>query len=61
MLLGMPAAAKLQPGDAGSSCTYLGIGSKVLEKAITAYFAKKGETIVATNLRAFRLGAELTD
>lgn len=45
----------------GAAAPYLGIGNKVLEKAITTYFAKKGETIVATNLRAFRLGAELTD
>ena len=41
----------------GAAAPYLGIESKVLEKAITAYFAKKGENIVATNLRAFRLGA----
>ena len=41
----------------GAAAPYLGIGNKVLEKAITAYFAKKGENIVATNLRAFRLGA----
>ena len=42
----------------GAAAPYLGIESKMLEKAITAYFANKGETIVATNLRAFRLGAE---
>lgn len=41
----------------GAAAPYLGIGNKVLEKAITTYFAKKGENIVATNLRAFRLGA----
>lgn len=41
----------------GAAAPYLGIESKMLEKAITAYFAKKGENIVATNLRAFRLGA----
>lgn len=42
----------------GAAAPYLGIESKVLEKAITAYFEKKGESIVATNLKAFRLGAE---
>lgn len=42
----------------GAAAPYLGIESKMLEKAITTYFANKGESIVATNLKAFRLGSE---
>jgi len=41
----------------GAAFPYLGIDNHELEKAITTYFAPKGENIVATNLKAFRLGA----
>ncbi len=41
----------------GAASPCLDIDSNVLEKAIATYFAPKGENIVATNLKAFRLGA----
>ena len=41
----------------GAASPCLGIDNHELEKAITTYFAPKGENIVATNLKAFRLGA----
>lgn len=42
----------------GVASPLLGIEESVLERAITTYFAPKGENIVATNLKAFRLGAD---
>jgi len=64
-------AAKSIAREAGSSKTYnvamlgaaspfLGIDSEELEKAIGVFFARKGETIVTTNLKAFRLGKNNT-
>lgn len=42
----------------GAASPYLGIDTEELEKAIEMFFAKKGETIVKMNMKAFRLGKE---
>jgi len=60
-------AAKSIAREAGSSKTYnvamlgaaspfLDIDADELEKAISMFFARKGEAIVTMNLKAFRLG-----
>ncbi len=41
----------------GAASPWLEIDNHELEKAITTFFAPKGEAVVATNLKAFRLGA----
>ncbi len=64
-------AAKSIAREAGSSKTYnvamlgaaspfLGIDAEELEKAIGVFFARKGETILTMNLKAFRLGKNNT-
>ncbi len=42
----------------GAASPFIGIDSEELEKAIEVYFEKKGDNIVAMNLKAFRLGKE---
>lgn len=42
----------------GAASPYIGIGSEELERAIEVFFERKGDKIVATNLKAFRLGKE---
>ena len=42
----------------GAAAPCLGVDQNKLEKAITTFFAPKGEDIVATNLKAFRLGSD---
>ena len=44
----------------GAAAPYIGLEPAELEKAITTYFAGKGEKIVETNLIAFRLGLDNT-
>lgn len=42
----------------GAASPYIGIGSEELERAIEVFFERKGDKIVAMNLKAFRLGKE---
>lgn len=42
----------------GAATPYIGLEPVEIEKAITSYFAAKGEKIVETNLIAFRLGLD---
>lgn len=42
----------------GAASPYVGIGSEELERAIEVFFERKGDKIVAMNLKAFRLGKE---
>lgn len=42
----------------GAASPYIGIDSEELERAIEVFFERKGDKIVAMNLKAFRLGKE---
>ena len=42
----------------GAASEFLPLEPEVLEKAIREMFARKGEEIAETNVRAFRLGRE---
>lgn len=42
----------------GAASPYIGIGTEELERAIEVFFERKGDKIVAMNLKAFRLGKE---
>ncbi len=42
----------------GAAAPHIGIDAEELEKAIRMFFARKGEAIVTTNLKAFRLGKD---
>lgn len=41
----------------GAVAPYLGIDESELERAVASYFSRKGDEIVAVNLKAFKLGA----
>ena len=51
------AGKEAQYCDVGAATPYLGLEEKELEKAVATYFARKGEEVVALNVKAFRLGA----
>ncbi|MEN6368853.1 MAG: indolepyruvate oxidoreductase subunit beta [Thermotogota bacterium] len=55
---GSPQASNLVVLGAGSP--FLGLPVKALEDGIRAVFADKAESVIAANLRGFRLGAEWT-
>jgi len=40
----------------GAAAPYLPLGQEVMERFIKGLFARKGETLVATNIKAFRAG-----
>lgn len=42
----------------GAASPYIGIEEQQMEKAIIRFFERKGEDIVAMNIKAFRLGKE---
>lgn len=42
----------------GAASPYIGIEEEELEKAIGVFFGRKGEEMVNTNIKAFRLGKE---
>ncbi|MFA9389156.1 MAG: indolepyruvate oxidoreductase subunit beta [Prolixibacteraceae bacterium] len=45
----------------GAGASYLGIDPLLLEAGIREMFERKGETVVKSNIKAFRIGMEISD